>query len=416
MNRLVRFALTVVAGLFLSHPCWAITGQVVDTHTGLGIADATITIRDHAVTTDDKGHFQINVQGDTILARAPGYSRAKFTSAELAKTGGILQLMPFMPKALYLTVYGIGSKTLREAALQFTRKGLINALVIDIKGDRGLVPYPSTIPLVTTNGARKLTTIRDLSALVKELHNAGIYAIARIVVFKDTPLATFRPDLAVKRADGQIYRDHEGLAWTDPFQPDVWNYNISIAVEAARAGFDEIQFDYVRFPDISRQLRFAQPTTEATRTKAIGDFLQEARRQLTPFNVYLAIDIFGYVSWNENDTGIGQQLGEIIKSVDYISPMLYPSCFQYGIPGYRNPIAYPYEVVYYTLQHAQQRLKVSPKRFRPWLQAFRDYAFDRRTFDANEVDAQIRAANKFGANGWMLWNPRNSYVNIGLDH
>jgi hypothetical protein len=416
MNRFARFWLPRLTVCFLfTHAACALKGHVRDARTGAGIPDAVVTVGDHAVTTDSAGLFQIDGQGDTILARAPGYRASRSTASEMVRAGGTLQLTPFTPRALYLSVYGIGSKSLRSAALGLIRNGSLNAIVIDIKGDRGLIPYPSAIPLVRTDGARAITTIPDLAALVKSLHNDGIYAIARIVVFKDSPLAASRPDLGVKRANGQLYRDREGLAWTDPFQAEVRNYNIAIAVEAARAGFDEIQFDYVRFPDVSGQLRFAEQVTEATRIKAIEGFLAEARRQLLPYNVYLAVDVFGYISWNTNDTGIGQQLGSLIKVVDYISPMLYPSCFQYGIPGYRNSVAYPYEIVHNTLENAQRRLHVSPKRFRPWVQAFRDYAFDRRAFGPDQVQAQTRAATDFGSDGWMLWNPRNIYSGIGLE-
>jgi hypothetical protein len=234
------------------------------------------------------------------------------------------------------------------------------------------------------------------------------------VVFKDMPLTTARPDLAVRRSNGAVYVDREGLAWADPFQQEVRNYNIAIAVEAARAGFDEIQFDYVRFPGIGENLRFAQEPTEAARVKAIDDFLAQAREQLAPYNVFLGVDIFGYVLWNTNDTGIGQQLEEIIKHVDYISPMLYPSGFQFGIPGVPKPVDHPYEIVRDSLDNATRRVKISPERFRPWLQAFTDYAFDHRRFDSVEVQAQTRAARDFGADGWLLWNPRNQYGNLGL--
>jgi hypothetical protein len=232
-------------------------------------------------------------------------------------------------------------------------------------------------------------------------------------VFKDNPLATSRPDLAVKRASGAIFKDREGLAWTDPFNTEVWDYNIAIAVEAARVGFDEIQFDYVRFPD-APGLSFSRPVnTMKSRMDAINGFLTEARLRLTPYNVFLAADIFGYVAWNLDDTHIGQRLEELAPIVDYISPMLYPSCFQLGIPGYRNPVAHPYEIVFLSLQNARKR-GIPSIRFRPWLQAFRDYAFDRRQFTATQIRAQISAAEKFGSDGWMLWNPRNLYTAEGL--
>jgi hypothetical protein len=130
--------------------------------------------------------------------------------------------------------------------------------------------------------------------------------------------------------------------------------------------------------------------------------------------VFLAADIFGYVCWNLDDTGIGQMLERLVPHVDYLSPMLYPSGFHVGIPGCPDPVAHPYEIVYRSLDRAKQRTGLPPVRFRPWLQAFRDYAFDRRPFTGKEIRQQIRAAQDFGANGWMLWNPNNIYSAEGL--
>ena len=137
-------------------------------------------------------------------------------------------------------------------------------------------------------------------------------------------------------------------------------------------------------------------------------FFKEARRRLTPFNVFLAVDAFGYVCWNPGDTKIGQNLEHLSGIVDYVSPMLYPSSFQYGIPGYRKPVEHPYEIIRLSLDQALRRTQLTPLHFRPWLQAFRDYAFG-RPFTAGEIRSQIKAAEDFGANGWMLWNPRNQY-------
>jgi hypothetical protein len=153
----------------------------------------------------------------------------------------------------------------------------------------------------------------------------------------------------------------------------------------------------------------------ANRLSALTYFLSQARKELTPYNVFLAADIFGYVTWNLDDTGIGQRLEELSPLVDYISPMLYPSCFHFGIPGCPLPVAHPCEVVFRSLQNARQRTGIASIRFRPWLQAFRDYAFDRRPYRCAEIKAQIRAAENFGSNGWMLWNPRNIYSGEGID-
>ena len=386
----------------------------MDATTGSGIAGATVTLGERTMQTDQEGRFQSEASTAAVQARAPGYRAAAMPAPEFWHGNATLRLTPFQPKALYLSFYGIGSDTIRGAALKLIHDAKLNALVIDVKGDRGLIDYRSDIAAAQAAGAQRIITIPDLHALLRSLHEYGIYAIARIVAFKDDPLASSRPDLAVKLANGRLFRDRESLGWTDPTLKEVRDYNIAIAIEAARAGFDEIQFDDLRFPDAPRGIAFAKPTTEAGRLDAIASFLSEARRQLAPFNVYLAADIFGYVCWNLNDTGIGQRLEEILPLVDYLSPMLYPSGFQFGIPGYPNPVAHPYEVVRLSLERARARLGVAPIRFRPWLQAFNDYAFDRRSFDADEVAAQIRAAADFGSDGWMLWNPRNTYGDAGL--
>lgn len=285
--------------------------------------------------------------------------------------------------------------------------------MIDVKGDRGQISYQSAIPLAAEVGAQKIKPVKDLPGLMATLKARDIYTIARIVVFKDNPLALARPELAVRSTSGAIWRDREDLAWTDPFLQEVWDYNIAIAEEAAQLGFDEIQFDYVRFPDRTG-LRFSQPSTEASRVQAITGFLQTARQRLVPYNVFVAADIFGYVCWNPGDTLIGQRLAELASSTDYLSPMLYPSGFQFGIPGYRNPVQNPFPIVFLSLQQAQKRTGLPPVRFRPWLQAFRDYAFDGRSFAGQPLRQQITAAEKFGANGWMLWNPSNVYSRDGL--
>ena len=387
-------------------------GRVVDSVTGKGISGAIVTAGNETTGTDESGNFMIEAHGAPLMARAPGYRASR--TAELQPSGTVIRLNPFKPKALYLSFFGIGSAALRQPALDLIRKSdQLNALVIDVKNDRGLISFKSDNPLVRQAGAGKITTIPDLPALLNQLHAAGLYAIARIVVFKDEPVASARQDLAVRTRAGGLFRDNENLAWTDPFRREVWNYNIDIAEEAARAGFDEIQFDYLRFPDMAN-LRFSQPSTIQSRTAAISGFLMEARRRLAPYNVYLSVDIFGYVCWNTDDTGIGQRLEDIVPLVDYVSPMLYPSGFTFGIPGYRNPVEHPYEIVRLSLDRALARTHVSRLHFRPWLQAFKDYAFDRRAFDADQMEPQITAADQFDSDGWMIWNPRNVYTDIGL--
>jgi len=397
-----------------------ISGKVIDNSTLQPIKGAIVTINDYIVETDDKGIFRIKTAAQKVSVRAYGYSRTEqlITAPPLLvspfySTSLTIKLAPFTPKALYLSFYGAGSKTLRESALQLIDTTELNALVIDVKGDKGMIPYKSSVPLASQIGAQKIITVKDIKGLLKTFRDKGIYTIARIVTFKDNLLAEARPDLAIKTTGGQIWRDRERLAWVDPSKKEVWDYNLSIAVEAAQNGFDEIQFDYVRFPD-TKGLSFSVENTEENRVNAISGFLTEAKKKLTPYNVFLSADLFGYVTWNLNDTFIGQKLENLVPILDYFSLMLYPSGFQFGIPGYRVPVSHSYEIIYLTLKRGQERTRLQPVRFRPWLQAFKDYAFDRRQFTGKEIKEQIDAAEKFGSHGWMLWNPRNVYTADGL--
>jgi len=391
----------------------ALDGRVTDAQSGQPIPDALVTAGQNVVRADAHGRFSIDTALGTIAARAPGYRRSE-PAVKPDQAGQLeIRLAPFRPKALYLSFYGIGDKALRQAALDLLDRTELNALVIDVKGDGGMIPYKSTVALAGEVGAQRIITVRDIRALVDSLRQKGVYLIARIVVFKDNPFALARSELAVKTRGGAIWRDREHLAWVDPFRQEAWKYNLDIAVEAAAMGFDEIQFDYVRFPD-AVDVVYSQTNTEQNRVGAIAGFLAEARKRLAPFNVFVAADIFGYVCWNLNDSYIGQRLEVLAPELDYVSPMLYPSGFQYGIPGYHDPVAHPQEIVALSLKRAVERSGLPPLKFRPWLQAFRDYAFDRRQFTATEIRQQIVAAEAFGSDGWMLWNPHNNYSSDGL--
>lgn len=390
----------------------ALDGVVRDALTGRPIALATVVAGDALVRTDAQGRFDFgsSARATRILARAPGYARH-----ELAVQGAeplVLTLTPMRPKAVYLSAYGIGSATLRGDALKLIDDTELNALVIDIKGDRGLVPFRSS-SLVAADLPQPIVTVSDMPALMKTLRAHGLYLIARIVVFKDAPLAAAHPQWTVHDAHGAVWKDREGLPWIDPFRREAWERNLALAEEAAQLGFDEVQFDYLRFPDATG-LVFSEPDTEERRIAAIDGFLDAAQRRLLRYNVFVAADVFGYVTWNSNDTHIGQQLEAVAQHVDYLSPMLYPSGFTFGIPGHRNPVAAPYDIVHDSLQRALKRTGLPGVRLRPWLQAFRDYAFDRRAFGEREIRLQIEAADAAGTDGWMLWNARNRYGDEGL--
>jgi hypothetical protein len=387
-------------------------GTVVDSVSASPIAGATVTLGDQSVVTDARGGYEIAGPESPLRFRAPGYRRQDVSQSPSIAAAPV-RLDQLMPKALYLSVYGIGSRSLREAAFDVIQRAALNAVVIDLKGDRGLIPYASAVPLAGPSGALKVRTVSDLGALVTSLQARGIYTIARIVVFKDDLLAQARPDWAVRAKGGAVWKDREGLSWIDPYQKPAWDYSIEVAEEAAASGFDEVQFDYLRFPD-ARGLVYSQPSTQAGRIGAITGFLQEAKQRLTKYNVFLSVDVFGYVCWNPDDTQLGQRLEDLAPIVDYVSPMLYPSSFQFGIPGVRNPVEKPYDIVFRSLERAAARTAGSTVRFRAWLQSFRDYAFGGKVFGASEIKAQVGAAMDAGSIGWMLWNPRNVYSTDGL--
>jgi hypothetical protein len=384
-----------------------VAGRVVDSVNGQGIRGAMVTSGKTVVRTDADGRFRIPLTGGEVYARAYGYGRAAMTMDAHSETGVVMTLKPITPRAVYLSFWGVSSAAIREPVLRLAEATPVNAVVIDVKGDLGYISYRTAVPLANQIGAVKTVTIPDIGGLLNRLHAQGIYAIARIVTFKDNVLAASDPELPL-HMNGKVWRDREGLAWCDPFRRKAWEYNISLAIDAAKSGFDEIEFDYVRFPD-AKGIVFSQESTEESRTATITAFLTEAHKQLTPYNVFLSADVFGYICWNHTDTGIGQKIEKLGDALDYISPMLYPSGFSFGIPNYRNPVANSYEIVRLSLDEARKRTGLDPVRFRPWLQAFADYAFDKRQFGVSEIQSQIRAAQSFGSDGWLLWNPRNSY-------
>jgi len=395
----------VVAGIGLAYadPGSRVSGIVLDVATHKPMEGAWVTSGGETTRTDRDGRFSLEKPSASVGVRAIGHWRMQLPVAPELQ----FALTPLDIRGLYLSFWGVASPALRNAVLETARKAHLNAVVVDVKGDNGFVSFRSQSNLAGAAGANRTITMPDPQAFVADLHQRHLYAIARIVVFKDNPLARFRPDLAVKTAHGKLFIDRERFAWTDPFNHAAWDYNIAIAVEAAKQGFDEIQFDYVRFPD-QQGLQFSQPSTEADRGPAIVGFLAESRKRLNPYNVAISADNFGYVCWNSGDTGIGQSFQAIGPVVDYISPMLYPSSFQAGIPGLRNPLSDPYRIVFASLQRAKQRTSFPPVTFRPWLQAFNDYAFDHRKFGRVQIEAQIKAAQDSGS-GWLLWDARNRY-------
>jgi hypothetical protein len=394
----------------------AVSGKVTDPD-GQPLLGASVVAGGVETRIGDDGTFTITPPTDaTVIVKRPGYAKV---TLEPGPTKGPFDIVmrPQIIKAAYLTYYGFGDRGIRGRVLDMLDRTELNAVVIDVKGDRGWIIYPTRVEQALAVGAQGPATLREFDAMMADLKARGIYTIARIVTMKDNILANRRPDLAIMDTrTGKPWSDRENLAWVDPFREEVWNYNIAIAKEAIDRGFDEVQFDYVRFPTDGKlhAARYSRPVTKETRLPTIAAFLQRARKELGARGAYVAADLFGYTAFNENDTDIGQRIEELAPNLDYICPMVYPSGYHVGIPGYRNPVQNSYAVVHESVRLIRKRAAHTPARVRPWLQDFKDYAFDRRIFGVTEIRNQIRGADEAGGSGWMLWNPRNDYTRAAL--
>jgi hypothetical protein len=393
-----------------------VSGKVLD-QDGQPLVGVSVAAGGIETRVGDEGTFTITPPADaTVIVKRPGYAKVIL---EPGPTKGPLEIVmrPHVIKAAYLTYFGFGDRGIRGRVVDMLERTELNAVVIDVKGDRGWIIYPTRVEQALAVGAQGPATLREFDGMMADLKARGVYTIARIVTFKDNILATGRPDLAIMDTrTGKPWIDRENLAWVDPFREEVWNYNIAIAKEAIERGFDEVQFDYVRFPTDGKlqAAKYARPVTKETRLPTIAAFLERARKELGPRGAYVAADLFGYTAFNENDTDIGQRIEELAPNLDYICPMVYPSGYHVGIPGYRNPVQNSYAVVRESVRLIRKRAAHTPARVRPWLQDFKDYAFDRRIFGVTEIRDQIRGADEGGGSGWMLWNPRNDYTRAAL--
>jgi hypothetical protein len=237
------------------------------------------------------------------------------------------------------------------------------------------------------------------------IHAKGVYLIGRVVVFEDPRLSAGRPELAIKNPDGSVWRNQAGLGWTNPYDKRVWDYNVSLAEVAARAGFDEIQFDYVRFPTDGDVESIVLPNKTSTPPGwVIAEFVHYATKRLKPLGVRISTDVFGLSA--TRDLGIGQIPKRISKYVDAVYPMVYPSHFGPGEYGLEDPNGSPGPTVEWSLSVFRGELKRSDAALIPWLQ---DFSYG-RTYRLADVRAQIDAARLMGARGYLLWNPLGIYT------
>jgi len=280
----------------------------------------------------------------------------------------------------------------------------LNTIELDVKDESGEIGFtPADVPLARTAGATR--PYYNPKALVGLAHRNGVYMIGRVVCFQDPKLASARPDLAIQRADGSVWTTAAGLGWVNPYDRRVWDYCVSVAEAAAKAGFDQIMFDYVRFPSDGDVGGAVYPgRTSVSKGRVIADFVAYANKRLGPYGTRVSTALFGLAA--TRDLGIGQVPRWISKSTDSVSPMSYPVLYGDGELGLESPRTEPGETVFRTLTDFRRQIKGSQAQLVPWIQDW-DYGTE-------DVLAQIDAARLQGAKGYLLWNASGVYTKAAL--
>ena len=341
------------------------------------------------------GAAQLAAQSDTIASRVTPMRR------------------PDVVRGLYVNRWAVlDGRVWNLVAVARTTE--VNALVIDVKDDRGYVLYPSSVPLARRIGADTTNPVpmARVRALLDTMRANGIYPIARIVVAKDPLLASAVREWAVqRRSDSTAWLDKDGNPWLDPHQRGVWAYAADLAAEAVAIGFSEVQFDYVRFPDEPRILREARfPLANGRpRDRVIHEQLAYMRSRMASLHVPMAIDVFGLTTSDTSDMGIGQRWEQFADEADVVLPMTYPSHYSAGMYGLPSPNAAPYETIDRALRDAKAR---NAKMIRapdivPWYQ---DFTLGEPAYGAEQIRAQMQAGYDNGIRSWILWNASSKYT------
>jgi hypothetical protein len=324
-------------------------------------------------------------------------------------------------KGVYVTAYSAGGERM-STLLNLLDQTDLNSMVIDIKDDNGFITYKTDNEKLKALGTPQ-PFIKDIKKLMTTLQEHKIYPIARIVVFKDSILAQKRPELSFITKDGSVWQNKKKDRFVNPYRKEVWEYNIEIAKEAAKLGFKEIQFDYVRFPEgfekKAEGLKFTK--SELSRVDIVSKFVEYAKKELEPLGVKVSVDIFGYAAAVPAAEGIGQDFVKISNSVDVISPMVYPSHYSTGWYKQKDPDRAPYEIIKGSMEDIHKKLdSLGDKKpiIRPWIQDFTASWLGKGhylKYGATEVEAQIKALNVSGVEEYLLWNAGNKY-SPGVKH
>lgn len=322
-------------------------------------------------------------------------------------------------KAIYMTSWVAGTPNFRQRLIKLIEETEINAVVIDIKDYSGKISFLIDEEPFHSLGSSE-NRIRDIRGLIEELHEKNIYVIGRVSVFQDQHLLEKWPEETVRKNSDrdEVWRDRKGLGWVDPGSERVWQYHLELAKIAHEAGFDEINFDYIRFPSDGNMRDIFYPYSEGrVKREVIREFFEflneNIRNSEDDSRMIISADLFGMVTTNTDDLGIGQVLEDGLLNFDYVAPMVYPSHFPNNWAGIPKPAEAPYEVIYKSMKRAVERaenIDVDPLKLRPWLQDFNLGA----TYTKDLVKAQIQATYDVGITSWMLWDPKNIYTKDAL--
>lgn len=329
---------------------------------------------------------------------------------------------PEAVKAIYMTQCVVGTPHFRENLLSLIKETELNAVVIDIKDYTGKISFPTNHPLLKDSVSDRCRA-SDMREFIGKLHDNDVYVIGRITVFQDPYYARNNPEIAVlKESDKSVWEDYKGLSFIDPSARQAWEYITALSREAYKIGFDELNYDYIRFPSDGNMQDIYFPISESRvssdpdygKAKVLKDFFAYLEREVgSSTNAVLSADLFGMTTTNKDDLNIGQVLEYAEPHFDYIAPMVYPSHFPDGFNNWKDPNKHVYEVIKYSMESGVSKLinaSSSPQKLRPWLQ---DFSYGGH-YGPVEVRAQIQAVYDAGLTSWMLWDPANTYTHEAL--
>lgn len=322
---------------------------------------------------------------------------------------------PEAVKAVYMSSWVAGTKSIRDKIILLAEETEVNAIVIDVKDYTGKISFtPKNGTLLAYGSSER--RIADIDELIEELHSKNIYVIGRVAVFQDPHMTKTHPEYAVKTASNKdlVWKDDKGISWLDAGAEEVWEYSALIGEEAYARGFDEINYDYIRFPSDGNMRDIYFPYSEGkVKSEVMRGYFEFLKMRFALQEIPISADLFGMVTTNKDDLGIGQILEHGLANFNFVGPMVYPSHYPDGWNNFSNPADHPYDVIKLSMGPAITRAEamgLTRDSLRPWIQDFNLGA----TYTAEMVRAQITALDDLGIDSWMIWDPSNTYTEGAL--